>query len=345
MTTLLVTGGCGFIGSNYIRWALAKRPGDRIINVDKLTYAGNPQNLTDIEHDERYRFVQADIADAPRMADLMRGVDYVVHFAAETHVDRSLLSGAEFIATNVFGAYALLVAARDNGVKRFLHVSTDEVYGPVGPENPSTEDAPFKPSSPYSASKCGGELIASSFYRSYGLPVVITRGANTIGPYQYPEKAIPLFATNALDGQPLPLYGDGSQMRDRLFVTDYCSAIDLVLHDGVAGEAYNVWAGNPCTNREVVERVLDILGAAPGLIVPVEDRAGHDRYYFMNGDKLRAMGWQPEYDLEAAVRTTVEWYRDNRWWWEPIKSGEYRAYYEKQYGDRFAAASIRKEAS
>ncbi|MEX2237030.1 MAG: dTDP-glucose 4,6-dehydratase [Dehalococcoidia bacterium] len=338
MTSVLVTGGCGFIGSNYVRWALERHPDWRITNVDKLTYAGNLANLRDVEGDERYRFVQADIADAPQMADLMRDIDLVVHFAAESHVDRSLISGAEFIATNVFGTYALLTAARENGVKRFLHVSTDEVYGPVGPENPSREDAPFNPSSPYAASKTGGELLAASFFRSYGLPVVITRGANTIGPYQYPEKAIPLFTTNAIEGQPLPLYGDGEQVRDRLFVTDHCAAIDLVLHEGRAGEAYNVWAGNPCNNRYVVEFILDRLGASRDLIVPVEDRAGHDRHYYMDGAKLRALGWKREFDLERALDTTVQWYVDNHWWWEPIKSGDYKRYYEQQYGERFAAA-------
>lgn len=343
MTTLLVTGGCGFIGSNFVRWVLEKHPDYRIINVDKLTYAGNTENLKDIDGDERYRFVQADIADAPQMVDLMRGVDLVAHFAAETHVDRSLLSGAEFIATNVYGTYALLVAARNNGVKRFLHVSTDEVYGPVGPERPSKEDAPFKPSSPYAASKSGGELLAASFYHSFGLPVLITRGANTIGPYQYPEKAIPLFTTNALEGKPLPLYGDGTQMRDRLYVSDHCAAIDLVLHEGEAGEAYNVWAGNPCNNREAAERALDILGLDQSLIVPVEDRAGHDRYYYMDGQKLRDLGWAPEHDLGSSLRTTVEWYRDNRWWWEPIKSGEYKAYYEQQYGERLAAGAVQPD--
>jgi dTDP-glucose 4,6-dehydratase len=335
---MLVTGGCGFIGSNYVRWALEKHPDYRIVNVDKLTYAGNPANLQDIESDERYRFVQADIADAPQMADLMRGIDMVVHFAAESHVDRSLMGAAEFIATNVFGTYALLVAARDNGVARFVHVSTDEVYGPVGPEHPSREDAPFRPANPYAASKASGELMAQSFQRTYGLPVVITRGANTIGPYQYPEKAIPLFATNALHGERIPLYGDGLHIRDRLYVTDHCSAIDLALHEGVAGEAYNVWAGNACTNQDAVHKVLEILNASAELVAPVEDRQGHDRYYYMDGSKLRALGWRPEYELDAALSATVEWYRDNRWWWEPIKSGEFKTYYEKQYGQRLAAA-------
>ncbi|MPZ23793.1 MAG: dTDP-glucose 4,6-dehydratase [Dehalococcoidia bacterium] len=338
MTTLLVTGGCGFIGSNYVRWVLDRHPDYRIINVDKLTYAGNPANLKDLDGDERYRFVQADIGDTPRMTDLMRGVDLVAHFAAESHVDRSLAGAGEFIATNVFGTYSLLVAARENGVNRFLHVSTDEVYGPVGPENPSTEDAAFRPTSPYAASKTGGELMASSFFHSYRFPVVITRGANTIGPYQYPEKAIPLFTTNAIEGKPLPLYGDGRQVRDRLYVTDHCAAADLVLHEGEPGRAYNVWAGNDCDNRAAAEAIVDTLGASHDLITPVEDRAGHDQSYYMDGSRLRGMGWRPQYDLESSLRTTVEWYRDNRWWWEPIKSGEYQDYYEKQYGKRLAAA-------
>ena len=338
MTSVLVTGGCGFIGSNYIRGALQKHPEWRIVNVDKLTYAGNPLHLSDLEGDERYRFVHADIADGPAMANLMRGIDVVVHFAAESHVDRSLAGAAEFIATNVYGTYALLVAARDHQVTRFVHVSTDEVYGPVGPEQPSTEDAPFRPANPYAASKAAGEMLASSFYRSYGTPVVITRGANTIGPYQYPEKAVPLFVTNALDEEPIPLYGDGLHVRDRLFVTDHCAAIDLVLEAGMPGEAYNVAAGNEWDNISVSGFIVGELGGDPALIVHVEDRPGHDRSYYMDGSKLRALGWRPEFDRESALRRTIEWYAANRSWWEPLKSGDYRAYYERQYGERLANA-------
>jgi dTDP-glucose 4,6-dehydratase len=339
MTTLLVTGGCGFIGSNFIRWMLQKHPDYRIINVDKLTYAGNLESLKDVEGDERYRFVQADIADGPQMSHLMRGVDLVAHLAAESHVDRSLMGAAEFIATNVYGTYALLVAARDNGIRRFLHVSTDEVYGPVDSEHPAREDAAFRPTSPYAASKASGELIAQSFHRSFGLPVVITRGANTIGPYQHPEKVVPLFATNALEGKPLPLYGDGFHVRDRMYVDDHCAALDLVLHRGEAGEAYNVWAGNDCTNRDAAERIVEQAGANRDLVTPVEDRAGHDRCYYMDGGKLRTLGWSPAYDLATSLATTVDWYKENRWWWEPIKADDYKAYYERQYGERLSGAA------
>lgn len=338
MTSVLVTGGCGFIGSNYIRWALARHPDWRVVNVDKLTYAGNPANLQDLEGDERYRFVRADIADGPAMAGLMRGVDIVINFAAESHVDRSLVGAAEFIATNVYGTYALLVAARDNEVRRFVQISTDEVYGAVGSEDASTEDAPFKPANPYAASKASAEMLASSFYRSYGTPVVTTRGANTIGPYQYPEKAVPLFVTNALDGEPIPLYGDGLHVRDRLFVSDHCAAIDLVLHAGAPGEAYNVTAGNEWDNRSVSEFIIREVGRDPSLIFHVDDRPGHDRSYYMDGSKLRALGWRPELDRESALRRTVEWYAANRSWWEPLKSGEYREYYERQYAQRLASA-------
>jgi dTDP-glucose 4,6-dehydratase len=338
VTAVLVTGGCGFIGSNFIRWALERHPDWRVVNVDKLTYAGNPLNLSELEGDERYRFVRADIADAPAMAELMRDIDVVVHFAAESHVDRSLMGAAEFIATNVYGTYALLVAARDNDIDRFVHVSTDEVYGPVGPERPSTEDAPFKPANPYAASKAAGEMLALSFHRSFGMPVLITRGANTIGPYQYPEKAVPLFVTNALDDEPIPLYGDGLHVRDRLYVSDHCAAIDLVLAAGQPGEPYNVAAGNEWDNRSVAEFIVGMLGRDRGLITHVEDRQGHDRSYYMDATKLRALGWRPEHDRESALRRTVEWYEANRPWWEPLKSGEYRAYYERQYSERLASA-------
>jgi dTDP-glucose 4,6-dehydratase len=337
-TSVVVTGGCGFIGSNYIRWALEKHPDWRIVNVDKLTYAGNPENLRDLDGDERYRFVKADVADASTVQDLLRGIDLVVHFAAESHVDRSLMAADEFIATNVYGTYALLVAARQNEVRRFLYVSTDEVYGPVGPENPSREDAPMRPANPYAASKAAGDLLAASFHRSYGLPVVITRGANTIGPYQYPEKAVPLFTTNALDGQPIPLYGDGLHVRDRLYVTDHCAAIDVVLHQGLPGEAYNVWAGNDWDNRSVAEFIVEELKQDKNLITQVADRPGHDRSYYMDGSKLNALGWSPEFGRQDALRKTVEWYQANRAWWEPLKGSDYQDYYGRQYGERLASA-------
>ena len=336
-TSVLVTGGCGFIGSNFIRWALERHEDWRIVNVDKLTYAGNPANLKDIESEERYRFVRADIADAPTMADLMRGVDLVVHFAAESHVDRSLMAADEFVATNVYGTYALLVAARDNNVRGFLYVSTDEVYGPIGPENPAREESAFKPANPYAASKAAGELLATSFHSTYGLPVLVTRGANTIGPYQHPEKAVPLFATNALDHQDIPLYGDGLHVRDRLYVSDHCAAIDVVLDRGTPGEAYNVWAGNDWDNKSVAEFIVHQLDRDSTLIRHVEDRPGHDRAYYMDGSKLEALGWRPEFGCQEALRKTVDWYATNREWWQPLKQAGYQDYYRRQYGDRLAS--------
>jgi dTDP-glucose 4,6-dehydratase len=333
---ILVTGGCGFIGSNLVRHLLRTYADVEVLNLDVLTYAGNPANLADLGDEPRYRFVRGDITDARLVATLMRDCWGVAHLAAESHVDRSLLEGGAFIRTNVLGTYTLLRAALDAGVARFLHVSTDEVYGPTPPGLEFDESAPFAPRSPYAASKAGAEFQVRAFFESHGLPVVITRGVNTVGPYQYPEKVVPLFTTNALLDQPLPLYGDGSQRRDRLDVEDHCRALALVLHEGEPGEAYNVAAGNEAANRDVAEMILDLLDKPHDLIRPVEDRAGHDHRYALDSARLRALGWWPERDLAAVIERTVSWYRDHPEWWRPLRDRDFQRYYERQYGARLA---------
>ncbi|MEX1255446.1 MAG: dTDP-glucose 4,6-dehydratase [Dehalococcoidia bacterium] len=337
MRAILVTGGAGFIGSNFVRHLLATYD-YAVINLDKLTYAGNLDNLRDIEDDPRYRFVQGDICDAQVVAPLMREADAIVHFAAESHVDRSIVDPGAFIQTDVYGTFVLLDAAREAGIERFLHIATDEVYGPSAPGERLTEQSPFRPRSPYAASKAGGELQCHAFVETYGLPIVIARPANNIGPRQYPEKAVPLFVTNALDDQPLPIYDQGLQVRDRLYVEDHCEALDLLLHRGELGEAYNISADNERTNIEVAETILELLEKPKSLIRFVEDRPGHDRQYSMDSSKLRALGWAPKHDFQAAIEKTVDWYRQNRWWWEKIKSGEYGEYYQQMYGRRLAEA-------
>jgi len=330
---LLVTGGAGFIGSNFVRHVFATHPEYRVTVLDKLTYAGRLENLQELEGDPRYRFVRGDIADAAVVDPLLAEVDAVVSFAAETHVDRSLLQPGSFILTDVYGVYVLLEAAKRSGTKRFLLVSTDEVYGQVL-EGSSKESDNLDPRSPYSASKAGGELLARAYFASYGVPVLVTRGSNTFGPYQYPEKMLPLFVTNAIDDQPLPLYGDGLQVRDWLYVADHCSGIDLVLHEGQPGEVYNLGGGNERTNLEMTERILALLGKPRSLIRHVEDRPGHDRRYSLDTTKVRALGWRPAHDFDAALETTVRWYVENQGWWRAIKSGEYAEYYRQQYAAR-----------
>ena len=330
---LLVTGGAGFIGSNFVRHAFAAHPEYRVTVLDKLTYAGRLENLQELEGDPRYRFVRGDIADAAVVDPLLAEVDAVVSFAAETHVDRSLLQPGSFILTDVYGVYVLLEAAKRSGTKRFLLVSTDEVYGQVL-EGSSKESDNLDPRSPYSASKAGGELLARAYYASYGVPVLVTRGSNTFGPYQYPEKMLPLFVTNAIDDQPLPLYGDGLQVRDWLYVADHCSGIDLVLHEGQPGEVYNLGGGNERTNLEMTERILALLGKPRSLIRFVEDRPGHDRRYSLDCAKVRALGWRPAHAFDEALASTVRWYVENEGWWRAIKSGEYAEYYRQQYAAR-----------
>ncbi len=337
MRTILVTGGAGFIGSNFIRHLLANHDYG-IINLDKLTYAGNLDNLRDIAHDPRYRFVQGDICDAELVGRLMAEADAVAHLAAESHVDRSLMDPGAFIQTEVYGTYVLLEAARQRGIERFLHVSTDEVYGQSLGDEQFTERDSFRPRSPYAASKAGGELLAHAFVETYSLPVVVARPANNIGPRQHPEKAVPLFVTNALEDQPLPVYGRGLQVRDRFYVEDCCEALDLLLHRGERGEAYNLAADNERTNIEVAETILELLEKPKSLIRFVEDRPGHDQRYRMDAAKIRALGWSPKHDFRPAMEQTVNWYRSNRWWWKKIKSGPYQEYYQRQYGKRLAEA-------
>lgn len=333
MKRVLITGGAGFIGSNYVHYVLREHPDYGVVVLDKLTYAGNPDNLKDIPANPGYRFVKGDVCDHEVVNGAMDGCDYVVNFAAETHVDRSIVDPGNFITTDVYGTHVLLEAARRFGVERFLQVSTDEVYGSV-PEGFSKEGDPLHPSSPYSASKAGGELMASAYHTTYGLPVVITRGSNTYGPNQYPEKLIPLFVTNALDDIPLPVYGDGLNRRDWIYVLDHCAGIDFALHHGEAGETYNVGGGNERTNMEITHLVLELLEKPPDLITYVKDRPGHDRRYALDCSKLQSLGWSPAYGFHEAMAETARWYVENRWWWEKIKSGEYARYYEQMYGRR-----------
>jgi dTDP-glucose 4,6-dehydratase len=328
---ILVTGGCGFIGSQFVRLAMSR--GAEVVNLDKLTYAGNPANVADVADDEAYGFVHADIADGERVEEAIAGCDVVVNFAAESHVDRSILDPADFIRTDVVGTAVLLDAARRAGVGRFVQVSTDEVYGSI-PHGAFHEADPISPSSPYSASKAGGDLQVLAWHRTFGLDAVITRGSNTYGPRQYPEKLIPLFVTNALDGESLPVYGDGMQIRDWIHVEDHCEGIWTAMTSGEAGEVYNVGGGNEVPNLEITNRILELTGRDASLIRHVTDRPGHDRRYALDTARLQGLGWAPRRPFADGLAATVAWYRDNRDWWEPIKSGEYRRYYDAQYGGR-----------
>ncbi len=341
MTTYLITGGSGFIGSNFILRLLRERPDAHVMNLDKLTYAGNPANLCDIEDSKRYQFVRGDICDGRIVQDLMQEADYIVHFAAETHVDRSLMEPGSFIQTDVFGTYTLLEAARQSGrLRRFLHISTDEIYGEVLPiDTPSVETDPFKPRSPYSASKAGGELQCRAYIETYGLQILVARPANNVGPRQHIEKFVPLCTINALNDQPIPIYGDGQQIRDRLFVDDHCEALDLLLHEGQPGEAYNIGAGNQRPNLDVAELILDLVEKPRSLIRFVEDRAGHDRGYFLDSAKIHNLGWTPKHDFQQTIEQTVEWYLQNRWWWESVRDERFAEYYQQQYGKRLAEAT------
>lgn len=334
---IMVTGGAGFIGSNFAHYMLQKYPDYHVLVLDKLTYAGNRDNLRDIAGDPRFRFVEGDICNAELVDQLAGEVDAIVNFAAETHVDRSLSEPGSFIQTDVFGTYVLLEAAHKHKLQRMIQISTDEVYGHV-PSGSSRETDLLLPRSPYSASKAGGEMQCHAFFVSFGVPVIVTRASNNVGPYQYPEKLVPLFTTNAIDNQPLPVYGDGMQIRDWLYVADHCSAIDTVLHHGTPGETYNIGAGNERPNLDVIRLILQTLGKPESLIYHISDRPGHDRRYSVDSTKTRALGWKPQYDFENAIRSTVEWYAANEWWWRPIKSGEFRQYYEKLYAGRLAAA-------
>ena len=327
---IVVTGGAGFIGSNFVRYLLGKYDDLEVVNLDKLTYAGNLENLRDVEDDARYAFVKGDICDAAVVRATLDGADAVVNFAAETHVDRSISGPQDFISTDVLGTHTLLEAVRELDVKRYLQISTDEVYGST--ETGSfTEESDLAPSSPYSASKAGGDLQVLAYYRTYGTPVLITRSSNNYGGWQYPEKIIPLFITNAIDDLPLPMYGDGLNVRDWLYVEDNCSAIDTVLHEGELGEVYNIGGGNEVRNLALTRRILELLGKGEDLIRYVVDRPGHDRRYSIDCAKVRALGWEPAVDFEDGLERTVAWYRDNPDWWRRLKSGEWREYYAQQY--------------
>jgi dTDP-glucose 4,6-dehydratase len=315
---LFVTGAAGFIGSNYIRHVLATTD-DSVTVFDALTYAGNLASLADIADDARYAFVRGDICDRDAVESAMVGHDVVVHFAAESHVDRSIVSPDEFVRTNCLGTNVMCDVARSIGVERFVHISTDEVYGSID-EGSFTERDPLGPRSPYSASKAGSDMIALAYHETYGLPVLVTRSSNNFGPYQFPEKVIPLFVTNLLDGQRVPLYGDGLNVRDWCYVEDNCAGVDLVLRKGTIGEIYNIGAGNEITNRELTDRLVALCGRDESAIEYVTDRLGHDRRYSIDTGKVEALGWRPGHRLGDALEATVAWYRDNRWWWEPLKT-------------------------
>lgn len=331
MKTILVTGGAGFIGSNFVHLIRRHRPDWKIVVLDKLTYSGRKENLADVLCDGQVEFVKGDICNEKTVAKAMQHCEIVFNFAAETHVDRSLQDGGSFVQTNVYGVYTLLEGARAKGVERFVQVSTDEVYGEVN-EGFSLETDALAPRSPYSAAKAGGELIAQSYYVSHGLPVIITRGSNTFGTHQFPEKLIPLFITNALDDRPLPLYGDGLQQRDWIFAEDHAAAILKAAEDGRPGEVYNVGSGNQQTNRAITSRILQLLDKPDSLIETVADRPGHDRRYALDCSKIKALGWEPQYDFEDALRQTVDWYLANQTWWRVIKeSKSFAEYYQKNY--------------
>ncbi|MER3472982.1 MAG: dTDP-glucose 4,6-dehydratase [Armatimonadota bacterium] len=331
---VLVTGGAGFIGSHFARHLLCQYPQYRVTVLDALTYAGNLSNLADLMDNPNFAFYHGDVRDPVVVRNLVRNHDWVVNFAAETHVDRSILHPGSFLQTDVYGAYVLLEACREFGGKRFLQVSTDEVYGEVL-EGFAPEEAPLRPRSPYSASKAAAELLVQAYRITYGLDVRITRGSNTYGPNQYPEKMIPLFITNALEGRPLPLYGDGSQVRDWIYVEDHCTAIDTVLHHGEPGGVYNIGAGNLLKNRTVAEKILEILGKPASLIQSVADRPGHDRRYAVDTSHLRQMGWSPRWSFEAGLEHTVQWYRTHSQWWKEIKSQkEYQQFASQWYQQR-----------
>jgi dTDP-glucose 4,6-dehydratase len=341
LKTLLVTGGCGFIGSQFIKLVLREHPQYRVVNFDLLTYAGNMENLANEERTRArsaYHFICGDISDTKLVEKTISGekVDAIVNFAAETHVDRSLLDSAPFLRTNVEGTRVLLDSASRLGVQRFLQVSTDEVYGSLEPSDPPfTEEHPLRPNSPYAASKAAADLLVRAYHNSYGFPALITRCGNNYGPYQFPEKFLPLFITNALDDLPLPLYGDGRQIRDWIHVEDHARALLRVLEEGQVGEIYNVSANGEQTNLHMAERVLSLMGKPANLLRYVTDRPGHDRRYGIDAGKLcRELGWQPRISLDDGLQATIEWYREQRGWWDRIKSGEYRKYYEQQYGER-----------
>jgi dTDP-glucose 4,6-dehydratase len=334
MKNVLVTGGAGFIGSNFVRYFLRAGRGVAVVNLDKLTYAGNLENLADVEHDSRYHFVKGDICDRTTVERVFAefGIDTVVHFAAESHVDRSILGVGVFIQTNVLGTQVLLDVARDRGVERFLQVSTDEVYGSLGATGKFTETTPLHPNSPYAASKASSDLLALAYYHTYGTPVLVTRCSNNYGPYQFPEKLIPLMIVNALQGKPLPVYGDGLNIRDWLHVRDHCAALDTVLEKGKPGEVYNIGGNNEWKNIDIVRSILRVLGKPESLIQFIKDRPGHDRRYAIDPTKIRSeLRWEPSYRFESGIAETIEWFVGHEGWWRRVMTGEYLEYYQRQY--------------
>lgn len=342
---LIVTGGAGFIGSHFTDQRLRRHPRDLVVVLDKLTYAGNPANLAEARKHPNFRFVKGDICDAAVVKRTIQRykIETIVNFAAETHVDRSILKPDDFARTDVLGTQVLLEAVRRYRLKRYLQISTDEVYGSID-KGLFRETDPIKPSSPYSASKAGGDLLVLAYRHTYGLPLLLARSSNNFGPRQYPEKLIPLFITNALDDQPLPLYGDGLNTRDWIYVEDNCSALDVVLEKGRLGETYNVGGGNLRTNREITHAILKTLGKPETLIRPVPDRLGHDRRYALNSRKVMTLGWKPEWSFAKAMQHTIRWYQENERWWRPLKSGEYLRYYKQQYTRRPRAVPVTRTA-
>ena len=335
MSKILVTGGAGFIGSNFVKYMLDKYSDYEIINLDALTYCGNLENLKDIEDMGNYTFVKGDIRDKDLVDDLVSKVDFVINFAAESHVDRSISDPEIFIKSNVLGTQVLLNATKNLGVEKYIQISTDEVYGTLGETGYFTESTPLQPNSPYSASKAGGDLITRAYFETFDLPVNITRCSNNYGPYQFPEKLIPLMISNALEDKKLPIYGDGKNIRDWLHVYDHCQAIDLVLHEGELGEVYNIGGHNERQNIQIVKLILEALGKDESLIEFVADRLGHDRRYAIDADKIRNdLGWEPKYTFETGIKETIQWYLDNQDWMDQVKSGEYQQYYEKMYSNK-----------
>jgi dTDP-glucose 4,6-dehydratase len=332
MLTILVTGGAGFMGSNFIRHILKKYPDFSVINLDKLTYAGNLNNLKDIEGNANYKFIKGDIADKRTVFKILRfnKIDAVINYAAETHVDRSILDPDAFVKTDVIGTYNLLEGVKEFKIPKFIQISTDEVYGSIE-RGKFTEESPLLPNSPYSSSKAAGDLLCRSYIKTYGLPVIITRSCNCYGQFQYPEKFMPLFITNLLEDKKIPLYGRGLNVREWIYVADHCNAIDFILQKGEAGEIYNIGSGVEKKNAEITKIILEQLDKGLEMIEYVKDRPGHDLRYALDCRKLKKIGWQPEFDFERAIKETVRWYKQNDWWWKPLKSGEYLEYYKKQY--------------
>lgn len=334
---IFVTGGAGFIGSNFVHYMLEKYPEYKIVNFDLLTYAGNLENLKSVEDNPNYTFIKGDIANRELVDYIVKSykIDVIVNFAAESHVDRSITNPDSFVKTNVLGTQALLDVARANNIEKFVQISTDEVYGSLGETGYFTETTPLEPNSPYSSSKAGGDLLVRAYHETYGMNVNITRCSNNYGPYQFPEKLIPLMITNAMEGKELPIYGDGKNIRDWLHVKDHCSAVDLVIHKGKPGEVYNIGGHNERTNNEIVHLIVEKLGVSKDLIKYVEDRLGHDRRYGIDPTKIMTeLGWKPEYTFDTGIVETIQWYIDNQDWWKNIKSGNYMEYYAKQYGGK-----------